>query len=45
METMEAAGDMFDTSVDFIAIISQIGQHYISSQSHFSIFKNGFEMR
>ncbi len=28
METMEAAGDMFDKSVDFIASISQIGQNY-----------------
>lgn len=28
METMEAAGDMFDKSVDFIATISQIGRNY-----------------
>lgn len=28
METMEAAGDIFDKSVDFIATISQIGKQY-----------------
>ncbi|TWF40003.1 uncharacterized protein YbjT (DUF2867 family) [Chitinophaga polysaccharea] len=28
METMEAVGDMFDTSVDFISGIAQIGQNY-----------------
>lgn len=28
METMEAVGDMFDTSVDFIGGIAQIGQNY-----------------
>jgi uncharacterized protein YbjT (DUF2867 family) len=28
METMEAAGDLFDKRVDFIATISQIGQNY-----------------
>ncbi|WP_343673447.1 NAD(P)H-binding protein [Chitinophaga sp.] len=28
METMEAAGDLFDKSVDFIATISQIGKNY-----------------
>jgi uncharacterized protein YbjT (DUF2867 family) len=28
METMEAAGDMFDTSVDFIGSITQIGENY-----------------
>ncbi len=28
METMEAAGDMFDPNVDFIGIISSIGENY-----------------
>ncbi|MDV6170037.1 NAD(P)H-binding protein [Flavobacterium sp. DG1-102-2] len=28
METMEAAGDMFDKSVDFIATIGEIGKNY-----------------
>jgi len=28
METLEAAGDMFDTSVDFIGTINQIGENY-----------------
>ena len=28
METMEAAGDMFDKNIDFIATISQIGLNY-----------------
>ena len=28
METLEAAGDMFDTSVDFIGTIIQIGENY-----------------
>lgn len=28
METMEAAGDMFDKSVDFVGTISQIGKNY-----------------
>jgi uncharacterized protein YbjT (DUF2867 family) len=28
METMEAAGDMFDKSIDFISKISQIGNNY-----------------
>lgn len=28
METMEAAGDMFDKSIDFIGKISEIGHHY-----------------
>lgn len=28
METMEAAGDMFDKSVDFIGTITQIGKNY-----------------
>lgn len=28
METMEAAGDMFDSGVDFITRISQIGENY-----------------
>ncbi|NLR59283.1 NAD(P)H-binding protein [Chitinophaga polysaccharea] len=28
METMEAVGDMFDTSVDFIGGIAQIGENY-----------------
>lgn len=28
METMEAAGDMFDTSIDFIGSITQIGKNY-----------------
>lgn len=28
METMEAAGDMFDKSVDFIEIINKIGENY-----------------
>jgi len=28
METLEAAGDMFDTSVDFIGAIKQIGENY-----------------
>jgi uncharacterized protein YbjT (DUF2867 family) len=28
METMEAAGDMFDTSVDFIGSITKIGNNY-----------------
>ncbi|NLR82942.1 NAD(P)H-binding protein [Chitinophaga eiseniae] len=28
METMEAVGDMFDTSVDFISGIAKIGQNY-----------------
>jgi uncharacterized protein YbjT (DUF2867 family) len=28
METMEAVGDMFDKSVDFIGSISQIGEYY-----------------
>src|SRR5690554_1277713 len=28
METMEAAGDMFDKSIDFIGTINQIGNNY-----------------
>ena len=28
METMEAAGDMFDKNIDFIGKISEIGRHY-----------------
>lgn len=28
METMEAAGDLFDKSIDFISTISQIGRNY-----------------
>ncbi|MBB6330998.1 uncharacterized protein YbjT (DUF2867 family) [Chryseobacterium sediminis] len=28
METMEAAGDMFDKNIDFIGKISEIGEHY-----------------
>lgn len=31
METLDAAGDMFDTSVDFIGTINRIGQSYKSA--------------
>ncbi len=39
METMEAAGDMFDPSVDFIAAINEIGQNYKTAVTNSGVNK------
>ena len=39
METMEAVGDSFDKSVDFIGKITQIGQHYKQAIAHSGVKK------
>jgi uncharacterized protein YbjT (DUF2867 family) len=39
METMEAAGDMFDANVDFIAAITKIGKNYKKAIEHAGVKK------